>query len=156
MEYLGYFSDAYLFFYVPRFSYSQKVQLVNPKKVFTNDNGLVEVNSLSFGDDNGRMLENMVFMHLRRRTKRIYYFAEKKECDLVVFERGKVPVLYQVCWQLDSTNLDRELAGLSDAMDFFNVKEGMVVTFDQSDSFTIGNKIITALPFHQWAVSGGA
>lgn len=154
MEYLDYFSDAYLFFYVPRFSYSQKVQLVNPRKVFTNDNGLVEVNSLSFSDDNGRMLENMVFMHLRRRTKKIYYFAEKKECDLVVFEKVNVPALYQVCWKLDNDNLDRELAGLSEAMDFFNVKEGTVVTFDQSDSFTIEDKKINAIPFHKWAVSG--
>ena len=150
MEYLAYFSDAYLFFYVPRFSYSQKVQIVNPKKIFTNDNGLVEVNSLSFSDDNGRLLENMVFMQLRRRTKEIYYFAEKKECDLVVFEKGRVPDLYQVCWQLDRDNLDRELAGLSEAMNFFGVKEGVVVTHDQSDSFTIDNKRITAIPFYRW------
>ena len=156
MEYLDYFSDAYLFFYVPRFSYSQKVQLVNPRKVFTNDNGLIDVNSLSFSDDNGRMLENMVFMHLRRRTKKIYYFAEKKECDLVVFGDGKVPALYQVCWKLDNDNLNRELEGLTEAMNFFDANEGTIVTFDQADSFTIGDKRINAIPFHEWAVSRNA
>ena len=153
MEYLGYFSDAYLCFYVPRFSYSQKVQVVNPKKVYTVDSGLVQVNSLSFSQDKGRLLENMVFMQLRRKTRNIYYFAEKNECDLVVFERSKVPVLYQVCWQLDSETLDREIKGLTEAMEFFNLKEGKIVTYNQADSFTIGNRIITAIPFFEWANS---
>lgn len=153
MEYLGYFSDAYLCFYVPRFSYSQKVQVVNPKKVYTVDSGLVQVNSLSFSQDKGRLLENMVFMQLRRKTRNIYYFAEKNECDLVVFERSKVPVLYQVCWQLDSETLDREIKGLTEAMEFFNLKEGQIITYNQADSFTIGNRIITAIPFFEWANS---
>lgn len=153
MEYLGYFSDAYLCFYVPRFSYSQKVQVVNPKKVYTVDSGLVQVNSLSFSQDKGRLLENMVFMQLRRKTRNIYYFAEKNKCDLVVFERSKVPVLYQVCWQLDSETLDREIKGLTEAMEFFNLKEGKIVTYNQADSFTIGNRIITAIPFFEWANS---
>jgi uncharacterized protein len=47
MEYLNYFSDAYLFFYIPRFSYSGKVQMVNPKKIYCVDNGLVKTNSVS-------------------------------------------------------------------------------------------------------------
>lgn len=154
MEYLGHFSDAYLFFYVPRFSYSQKIQLVNPKKVYTNDNGLVIVNSLSFSEDTGRLLENMVFMQLRRRTRNIWYFAERNECDLVVFERAKAPALYQVCWQLNNDNLDREISGLTEAMDFFKLKEGWVITYDQADHFTIGNKKVTVIPFHEWALAG--
>jgi len=152
MEYLGYFADAYLFFYVPRFSYSQKVQLVNPKKVYSNDTGLVEVNSLSFSQDKGRLLENMVFMQLRRWTKDIYYFAEKKECDLVVFQNSNAPSLYQVCWQLDNETLDREIKGISEAMEFFSLQEGTIITYNQADSFTIGNRKINVIPFYEWAI----
>ena len=89
MDYLSHFNDAYLFFFVPKFSYSQKVQIVNPKKVYAIDNGLIKANSISFSNDEGRLLENMVYMQLRRQTREIYYFAEKKECDFVVFEKGK-------------------------------------------------------------------
>jgi len=78
MEYLTYFNDAYLFFYIPRFSYSIKVQVVNQKKIYCIDNGFIKTNSISFTPDNGRLLENMVFLHLRRKTNEIYYFAEKK------------------------------------------------------------------------------
>jgi predicted AAA+ superfamily ATPase len=156
MEYLSHFSDAYLFFFIPRFSYSQKVQIVNPKKVYTIDNGLIEANSLSFTDDNGRLLENMVFMHLRRKTKEIYYYSENKECDFVVLKNGKLSDLIQVCWQLDQDNLHRELAGLAEAMIFFNVNKGLIITHDQSDSFIKNGKTMTAIPFYKWAIEGGS
>lgn len=149
MEYLSHLHSAFLFFFVPRFSYSQKVQIVNPRKVYAIDNGLISANSVSFGNDSGRLLENMVFMHLRRQTRKIFYFAEKKECDFVVFGTTKKPSLYQVCWQLDSNNIDRELAGINEAMDFFGVTEGRIITHDQSDSFAFPGKTISAIPFHQ-------
>ena len=151
MEYLSYFSNAWLFFFVPKFSYSHKVQIVNPKKVYAIDNGLIESNSTSFSNDTGRLLENMVYMELRRRTDEIYYFNAEKECDFAVFNKGKLAGLYQVCLQIGSDNLNRELAGLKAAMDFFKVKKGTIITQNQTDSFTIDGKIISAIPFYNWA-----
>jgi predicted AAA+ superfamily ATPase len=153
MEYLSYFSNAWLFFFVPKFSYSHKVQIVNPKKVYAIDNGLIEANSTSFSDDMGRLLENMVYMELRRKTHEIYYFSAKKECDFVVFNKGKFSGLYQVCLQLGSDNLDRELEGMKEAMNFFKVKKGTIITQNQTDSFTVDGKTISVLPFYNWAGS---
>jgi len=73
---------------------------------------MIQINSISFNEDKGRLLENMVFMHLRRQSSEIYYFFDKKECDFVVFQRGKLMGLYQVCWQLGPDNMDRELNGI--------------------------------------------
>jgi len=151
MDYLSYFVDAYLFFYIPKFSYSHKVQLVNPKKVYCIDNGFIKINSVSFNDDNGRLLENMVFMQLRRQTSEIYYFMEKNECDFVVFQQGKIQRLYQVCWQLDQNNMDREISGLMEAMNYFDQPTACIITKNQSDTFVIGKKTIKAQPFHEWA-----
>ncbi|MBW6492534.1 MAG: ATP-binding protein [Lentimicrobium sp.] len=153
MDYLSYFNDAWLFFYLPKFSYSHKVQVVNPKKVYCIDNGFVDINSVSFNDDNGRLLENMVFMQLRRITSEIFYFSEKKECDFIVFQNGKLLDLYQVSWQLDQNNMDRELSGLIEAMDYFGKKNAKIITFDQSDKFIITGKTIVAQPFHEWAMT---
>lgn len=151
MEYLAYFNDAYLFFYVPRFSYSPKVQIVNPKKLYCIDTGFIKTNSISFSPDKGRLLENLVFMHLRRKTDEIFYFSEKNECDFVVFHH-KIPVeIYQVCWVLDQENLKREIKGLTEAMDFFNTTEGKIITFNQTDRFETGNKTILVQPFYEWA-----
>lgn len=150
MEFLGFLSDAYLFFFVPRFSYSHKVQLVNPKKVYCIDNGMISTNSTSFSDDQGRLLENMVYGQIRRSSAEIFYFKESKECDFVVFRNGRLEGVFQVCWQLNDDNMKRELAGLEEAMDFFKLDKGTIITFDQEDTLQIGNKTIELKPFHQW------
>lgn len=153
MEYLTYFNDAYLFFYIPRFSYSLKVQIVNPKKIYCIDNGFITTNSASFNPDKGRLLENMVFLQLRYIANEIYYYAEKGECDFVVFQNKKILGLYQVCWQLDEDTMDREIAGLAEAMDFFGSQKGFIITHNQTDVFYIDNKIIEAQPFYKWALA---
>jgi len=150
MEYLSYFVDSYLFFFVPRFSFSAKVQLVNPKKIYCIDNGFINTNSVSFSDDKGRLLENMVFLFLRRQTPEIYYFLEKKECDFVVFKEKKLNGLYQVCWQLDTNTMDREISGIMEAMNYFDVNLGTIITLSQTDIFHINGKIIEVHPFYQW------
>ena len=47
-EYLAHLEDSYLFKLVPKFSYSLRKQMVNPRKVYTIDTGMITVNSGSF------------------------------------------------------------------------------------------------------------
>lgn len=150
MEYLSYFTDAYLFFFVSKFSYSHKVQAVNPKKVYCIDNGFINANSVSFSNDSGRMLENLVFLELRRRNYDIFYFNESKECDFVVFEKGKIKSVLQVCFQLDEDNMDREVSALIEAMDYFNLKTAKIITVNQKDSLNLSGRSIVVEPFYEW------
>jgi predicted AAA+ superfamily ATPase len=76
MDYLSYLNDAYLFFLVPRFDYSLKVQSVNPRKVFCVDTGLVHFNSLSASSDLGRLLENYIFLELKKKFREVYYYKK--------------------------------------------------------------------------------
>lgn len=153
MEYLAYFTDACLFWFLPKFSYSLKVSLVNPRKIYACDTGMAWANSVTFSDDLGRLLETLVFLHLRRQTDKLHYFSERGECDFVAFGSGRKPSLVQTCYRIDADNLDRELNGLHEAMDFFAVSEGTIVTFDQRDQFINGDKTVTVLPFHTWATA---
>lgn len=150
MEYLSYFTDAYLFFFVSKFSYSHKVQAVNPKKVYCIDNGFINANSVSFSNDSGRMLENLVFLELRRRNYDVFYFNESKECDFVVFEKGKIKSVLQVCFQLDEDNMDREVSALIEAMDYFNLKTAKIITINQKDSLNLSGRSIVVEPFYEW------
>jgi predicted AAA+ superfamily ATPase len=150
MEYLAYFEEAYLFFYVPIFSYSYKVQRVNPRKVYCIDNSFVDINSVSFSEDKGPLLENMVFLKLRRNNLDIFYFTDKGECDFAVFEKGKIKGLYQVCWQLDQDNSEREVYGLMEAMEFFDLGKAIIITLNQKETFIKEEKTIEVLPYHEW------
>lgn len=146
MEYLSHLEDTYLFSFIPKFSYSARKQLVNPRKVYAIDTGLISALSGSFSEDTGRKLENLIYLHLRRKCNDIYYFSEKGECDFIVFDKGKLLEIVQVCSELNQDNLDRELNGLYEALDFFKVKTGKIITLNQTDSFKKDHKIAQIIP----------
>jgi predicted AAA+ superfamily ATPase len=145
LEYFSHLENSWLFMFMPKFSYSVKAQLINPRKVYAIDTGLVNVSSISFSPDLGRKFENMIFLYLKRSYKEIYYFAEKAECDFVIFDKGQIHSLIQVCYELNQDNLVRELNGLYEAMDFFNLSNGTIVTLNQQDGFSRDNKTISVV-----------
>lgn len=150
MEYLSYLEAGYLFYYLPKFSYSIRKQMVNPRKVYAIDTGLIYANSVSFEESSELLLENMVFMHLRRKAFEICYFADNFMCDFVVQRKDKVEQAIQVCFELKQDNLDAELNGLFEAMEFFDLQEGTVVTLNQSDRFEKNGKVVNVLSFQNF------
>ena len=135
ISYISYLEDSYLLFTIPKFDYSFKKQIVNPKKVYTIDTGLTRAISASFSADKGRVLENLIFLNLRKVYNDIFYFKEEKECDFLIRDRGKIINAIQVCYRMDTDNKEREISGLQAAMKKFNLKRGTIVTFDQEDKF---------------------
>lgn len=152
LEYFNYFKDAYLVEFVPRFNYSIKAQARNPKKIYAMDTGLINVVSTSLTEDLGRKLENMVYLHLRRTYSTIYYFAEKGECDFVVFEKGKILQAVQVCYTIDDFNFEREYSGLVAALHYFKVNHGFIVTLNQEDIFEKDGLTIEMIPAYKYFV----
>ncbi len=150
LEYLNHFENTYLAFFVPKFSYSYTKQIQNPRKIYTIDTGMVTINSVSFSVDDGRRFENLVFLSLRRNNNEIYYFSEKRECDFVICKQN-IPIrLIQVCYMLNRDNMQRELDGMYEAMQFFSMKEGVIVTLEQNDIFQKDDLTIKVVPFHEW------
>ena len=145
-DYLNWLEDAYLLYFLPRFSYKTKNIAVNARKVYAVDNGMVNANTLSFTKNKGRLLENAVYLFLRHFPLKLYYYRENKECDFVVFEKDKCKMVVQVCEEIHSDNKDRELSGLIEAMDFFNMKDGYIVTKTQKDALKIEGKLIRLIP----------
>lgn len=153
-EYLSHLEQAYVVHLLPKFAYSYKTQLANPRKAYFIDNGLQRVISPSFSQDLGRKLENAVFWELRRQFSELYYYNENhKECDFVVCQNNSPIQLIQVCWQLNAENIAREREGLMDAMNFFQFERGLIITFAQEDKLIVDGKMIEIMPF--WKVFGG-
>ncbi len=150
IAFISYFEDTYMLFTIPRFDYSLKKMLVSPKKVYAIDNGFVTKNSASFFDDRGRLLENLVFINLRKKGKEIFYFQEENECDFVIKEGTKIVKAIQVCYELNQDSKDREIKGLMGAMDRFKLKEGLILTYNQEDKFVIKDKTMMAIPVWKW------
>ena len=156
MEYFSHLESAYLFHLVPCFSYSVRSQMINPRKVYSADNGLITVNSASFSDDQGRKLENIVYTCLRSTYNSIFYFSGKSECDFVVTQKGKKPLAFQVCYKLDRDNLDRELGGLYEALTYFKLKDGIIITLNQTDTFKYNGLTARVIPVWEFLKSKAA
>ena len=146
LDFFSYFQNSYLMDFVPQFSYSLKAQNRNPKKVYALDLGLATAVSTSFSENNGRKLENLIYLHLRRKYNSIHYFTEKGECDFVVSEKGKITHAIQVCYQISDENFSREYKGLLQALDFFNLEIGWIVTANQRDRFEESGKTVELIP----------
>jgi predicted AAA+ superfamily ATPase len=153
IAFVSYFEDTYMLYAIPRFNYSMKKMLVSPKKIYAVDNGFVTRNSASFFDDNGRLLENLVFINLRKKNKEIFYFQEENECDFLIREGIKIVKSIQVCYELNEDSRDREIKGLVDAMDMFKLKEGLILTYNQEDKFVIKGKTIKTIPVWKWLLT---
>ncbi|MEM6396607.1 MAG: ATP-binding protein [Bacteroidota bacterium] len=149
-EYIQWLEDSYVLFSLPRFSWSAKSIAINPRKVYTIDTGFARANSLSFSKDSGRLFENAVYLQLRRNHKDLYYFRDKGECDFVVREGSSVSQVLQVCSEVNQDNMKREVDGLREAMRFFKLKEGLIITLDQEDELKADGEIVRLLPAWKW------
>jgi|SRR3989344_6064774 len=150
VSYVSYFEDSYLLFVLPMFDYSLKKQLINPKKVYSIDVGLSKVISASFSLDNGRILENLVFLNLRRKNRDIFYFKRDGECDFLIRKGNAIVEIIQVCYELNDENEKREIDGVIEAMKIFKLKEGLILTYDQEDTLEIEKRKIIVKPAWKW------
>lgn len=150
MDFLHYLTDAYLLFLVPRYDTSLKVQARNPRKVYAIDQGLVNFSSVSGSPDRGRLLENAVYLHLRRSGQEVWYFKGRKECDFICRENRNIISAIQVSWEVGEQNEKREVEGLLEAMCQLHLTEGTIITFDQEDSLIRDGKTIRLIPGWKW------
>jgi len=83
------------------------------KKIYVIDNGLANSISFKFSQNEGRLLENLVFIELKRRDKEVYYHKGKYECDFIIKKNLKITSAIQVTLSIkNSKTRERELNGL--------------------------------------------
>ncbi|MEI6509602.1 MAG: ATP-binding protein [bacterium] len=144
-----YFNQAFLFFFLRRFSYSLKDQEKNPRKVYCIDTGLRNAVSFRFTEDLGKLLENLVFMKYLQDGADVFYWkdAQGYEVDFVVMKRGKIGEICQVSFDVSEAKAkQRELRALLRALDFFQVKEGLIVTEELEAEETANGYLIRYVP----------
>ena len=149
-NYVGFLEESYLIFELFKYDYSLKKQYISDKKLYVIDNGMRNATAFYFSTDRGRLLENLVFIELKRRKNEIYYFKDKSECDFLVREKNRIIQAIQVTQKIDKTNEKRELDGLFNALTRLNLKSGLILTEDQDQIKTIGRYKITIKPIWQW------
>lgn len=149
-NYIGFMEESYLLFELYKYDYSLKKQYVSNKKVYVVDNGIRNIVSFYFSEDRGKLLENLVFVELKRRSKEIYFYREKNECDFLIYNKNKITDLIQVTDVFDESNRKRELGGIIEAAQKFGLKKGKILTHGQEENFQSSGIKIDVVPVWKW------
>lgn len=148
-EYTRYLEDAYLIFAINILAYSIKKQFINPKKIYCVDPGIRRIVGFVFSEDVGKIYENIVFIHLKNTGMKMYYWKNKGECDFVIQNKNIVEQVIQVSYNVKDSK-EREVKGLIEAMEKFNVKKGTIITQDFSAKEMENGKEIEFIPLWKW------
>lgn len=148
-DYMKWFEDAYFLFTVRLFDASLSRSNANPKKIYCVDHALVPSVSSGVLVNSGRLLENLVFVALRRSCLQIYYYRTKagREVDFVAIGQDRSRKLVQVCESLaDASTRNREVTSLADAMSETHLREGTIVTRSEDETVAVPAGSIRVIP----------
>ena len=158
-KFCGYLAEPYLFFYLPRFNNKLKEMKKAPRKVYVVDNGLIYTRSFELSSNNGRQLENMVFIELLRRgydlKKSLFYYrtSNDKEVDFVIRDGRKVTSLIQVSYDISKTKTrERELDALVKASEELKCDNLMLITWNHDGSVEYKGKSIRIISMDKWFI----
>ena len=136
----------YLFFSLTRYTTSLVKESSSDKKYYAIDTGLRNILLNPQSEDNGKLLENVVFLYLRRTLslqENIYYYKEKKECDFLICDQLQVTKLVQVSWSIhDEVTRKREVEGLLEAAHATACTDLLIVTFEEEGEIIEEGQII--------------
>jgi predicted AAA+ superfamily ATPase len=154
-DYLDHLVDAFVFYQVPIHSRSERARQVNPSKIYVVDTGLLEAMSLRMTEDRGALLENLVYMQLRKQGMNPEYYLTKSgaEVDFILTgDSRRKRQLIQVCWTTrDPSTQEREVGSLLAAMKELGMKHGTLVTWLNEE---ISDDRIDVVPAWKWLLRG--
>lgn len=157
LELEKYSQDGYLFFFVPIFSRNIKNRTQYPRKSYVGDTGFLY--AMSGRNDMGRLLENAVYLELRRRLplqRDIHYWKNEEgvEADFVIREGLHAKEIIQVCYSIEAEKTKkRELKGLVACAREFGLKSGSVITWNAEGVETVDGVKVRFLPLWKWILA---
>ncbi len=157
LNYVSFLEESYVFFFLKKLSFKQKVNLIANRKIYCIDTGMI--NSLSFKSsrDKGKLYENLVAIELLRKKALegvdIYYWQDiyKHEVDFVIKKGLEVKQLIQVCYNIDNFDTRKsEIKALIKASKELKCKDLLIITEDEEEEATVENRKIKYIPLWKW------
>ncbi len=149
-NYVEYLENSWLALTVNVYDYSVKRQQIAPKKTYAIDTGLVNAIGFSFSPNTGRLLENLVFLALRRKTKEIYYVTTPSGYQ-VDFFLPQSQQLIQVAQNMHQPETRaREVRALQEAMQMLNIPTGLILSEAEQETIAADGKTIEMRSIAEW------
>ncbi len=153
-DYLNILGEGYLIFELAKFDYSLKRQYASNHKIYVIDNGLRNIVSFRTSADIGRLLENTVFLELRRRGHEVWFYKSQKNQEADFLVNPNHPTLIQVCYDLQNPGTrQREISSLLVCMKELKMDYGIILTKNEEEVIHSDNLIIDIFPVWKWLLS---
>ncbi len=152
-QYLTFLEDCFLVRLIWMESRSERQRMVNPRKAYPVDSGLIPVFDRSGEKNYGHSLETAVFIELERRNYSVSYLRTPKnyEVDFFIKKFDGTIELIQVC--ADMTNpstMEREIRALIDAGDHYpSAKKILLTLYRETLPLQVPSEIIVR-PAYEW------
>ncbi|MEB3316437.1 MAG: ATP-binding protein [Candidatus Melainabacteria bacterium] len=158
-NYISYLENSWLIFSINIFDISIKRQQIAPKKIYAIDTGLVHEITFKFKEKQGVLLENLVFLHLRKKYQEVFYYKTKSNYEVDFFV-PEAALLVQVSYDIsDLETKEREIRSLIEAKSEleadkkFKIKKLMVINFELKDQEKIQKNTIEIIPAYEFLLS---
>lgn len=150
----NYICDIFMFIRISKYDRSLIKEQKSLDKYYCIDNGLRGAVLMPQSNDNGKNLENTVFLQLNRMklpSDRIFYYQGDGECDFVLQRGDSVVQLIQVTWNMaDENTREREIKGILEASVATGCDNLFIITKDEEITITHENKQINVVPAWKW------
>jgi hypothetical protein len=133
--YLGYLEDAFLIRTITIHTASERQRMVNPRKAYPVDPGLIPIYERTGRPNLGHALETAVLVELERRGRQVAYVRTKEgfEVDFLATNPLQTPELIQVCLDVsDSATREREVRALEAASKELPDAKPLLLTLDST------------------------
>lgn len=152
-NYIEYLENSWLIFTANVYDLSVKRQQIAPKKVFSIDTGLVNAVGFTFSPNTGRLMENLVYLALRRRTPEIYYLVTPGGYE-VDFYLPETQELIQVSQDLaQPATRARETRALFDGMRSLSLTHSVILSETGDAPITENGLTIEIQPLADWLLT---
>jgi predicted AAA+ superfamily ATPase len=149
-NYISYLENSWLIFTVNIFDFSVKRQQIAPKKIYGIDLGLINSIGFQFSPNTGKLLENLVYLALRRRFTEIYYYTSPKNYE-VDFYLPDMRQLIQVTQNMnDPRTRQRELRAIDVAVQHIKVEQAMILSEDNEEQLFVGGIPVKIRSIAEW------
>ena len=156
-DWLAWAQSIYLVRKLDVYSRSVKSEVSLPGKYYVTDVGLRSAVIPLQSDDDGKRLENTVYLELIRRkshNEELSYFNGDGECDFVVSEGEVVKRLVQVTWDMaDVETRTREFSGILEAARATGCRDLSIITRDEEGEEIHGDLTVRIVPVCKFLLS---
>lgn len=150
----NYICDIFMFVRISKYDRSLIKEQKSLDKYYCIDNGIRGAVLLPQSNDNGKNLENTIFMQLNRAklpSDKISYYQSNGECDFVLQRNDAVVQLIQVTWDMSDENTrEREIGGILEASTATGCANLLIITKDEETVIVRESKQISVVPAWKW------